>query len=340
MSVEAKVSPRKKEIVNEIIEDLTNYKTIGLIEMESIGAGTVQKLRAELRGRAKIKVAKNTLMRKSLELIENLDGAEKLSDRISGPVAFLFTNDSPYVIANYLEKNKVKAPAKAGQIAPKAVTIKAMNTGMPPGTIISELNSVGLPTRIQEGTVAIPEDTQVLEPGDKVSTTLAAIMSNLGIEPFEVGLSIALVLEGGDLIERDDLLIDFDEYISNLVYAHQQAVNLSVNAGIVTTETAPLVIGQAKQRALALAASIGYVSEDTASVVFGRAQSHALALARAIMEIDSSALSAEVLAKASASPVTSTATSSADDEEEEEEEVEEEEEGEVVEDDGLGSLFG
>jgi len=332
------VSPRKVEIVNEIIEDLSSFNTVGLIEMVSIGAGTVQKLRAELRGKAKIKVAKNTLMRKALEMVDGLAGADKLSDLISGPVAFLFTDDSPYKIANFLEKNKVPAPAKSGQIAPKAVVIKKQNTGMPPGTIISELNSVGLPTRIEAGTVAIPEDTQVLEKGDKVSTTLAAIMSNLGIEPFEVGLSIALVLSGGEIIERDDLLIDFDAYLNDLKYAHQQAVNLSVNAGILTDMTASIVIGQAKQKALALAATIGYVSEETAPAVFGRAQSHALALARAIMAIDSSALSAEVLAQASSSPAPASTSSATTTVEEEEEEIEEEEEGEVVEDD-LGSLF-
>jgi len=337
----SKISSRKVEIVNEIIEDLTQYNTIGLIEMESIGAGTVQKLRAELRGRAKIKVAKNTLMKKALEMIAELAGADKLSDRIQGPVALLFTDDSPYKIANYLEKNKVPAKAKAGQISPKAVTVSKQNTGEPPGTIISELNSVGLPTRIEAGTVAIPEDTQVLEEGDRVSATLAAILGRLGIEPFEVGLSLILALESGEILERSDLLIDFDAYLNDLTFAHQQAVNLSVNAGILTDLTAPIVIGQAKQKALALAATIGYVSEDTASVVFGRAQSHALALARAIMAIDSSALSEETLAAASAGPVVAAAsTSSSDEVVEEEEEEEDEEDGEVIEDDGLGSLFG
>ena len=71
----------------------------------------------------------------------------------------------------------------------KSVTVKKQNTGEPPGTIISELNSVGLPTRIEGGTVAIPDDTEVLQEGDRVSATLAAILGRLGIEPFEVGLS-------------------------------------------------------------------------------------------------------------------------------------------------------
>ena len=335
-----KVSTRKEKFVTEIIEDLSNYNTIGLIEMESIGAGTVQKLRSELRGKAKIKVAKNTLIKKALEMVENLSGAENLSERIEGPVALLFTDDSPYKIANYLEKNKVPAKAKAGQISPKSVTVKKQNTGEPPGTIISELNSVGLPTRIEGGTVAIPDDTEVLQEGDRVSATLAAILGRLGIEPFEVGLSLILALESGDIIEKSDLIIDFDAYLNDLAFAHQQAINLSVNSAILTDVTTGLILGQAKQKAMALAASIGYITDETIDLVFGKAQSNALALANAISKIDSNALSEEILSTLSSTPVSSAQTVVTETKEEAPVEEEVEEEGEVVEDDGLGSLFG
>lgn len=341
MSTQTTVSQRKLDIVEEITNDLNNHQTIGIIAMESIGAKTVQKLRAELRGRAKIKVAKNTLMKKALENAGKLQGADLLSEYISGPVAFLFTNDSPFSIANYLEKNKVPAPAKSGQIAPKAVVVPKMNTGFPPGTIISELNSVGLPTRIEQGTVAIPEDTKVLEPGDRISTTLAAILSQLDIEPFEVGLSLQLVLEGGEIIEHDGLLIDFDEYINDLIWAHQQAVNLSVNAGIFTTETAPLVISNAQQKVLALASSIGYVTPETASVVFGKAQANALALLRAVLAIDSSAVPGDVASMAAIQVASTQSAAPQAEQQEEEEELDEElEDAEEVDEGGLGSLFG
>ena len=79
-----KVSTRKEKFVTEIIEDLSNYNTIGLIEMESIGAGTVQKLRSELRGKAKIKVAKNTLIKKALEMVERLSARIALVMRLAG----------------------------------------------------------------------------------------------------------------------------------------------------------------------------------------------------------------------------------------------------------------
>lgn len=293
MSTRRKVAKRKLDIVSNLKDLITSHETIGIIQMESIGASTVQKLRADLRDRARIVAAKNTLMKRAL-LDSGIKGSEKLTEYVTGPAAFLFTNDSPYQIANYLDKNKVKAPAKAGQISPIAVTVSKMNTGFMPGTVISELNSVGLPTRIEEGTVAISSDTQVLEPGDRVSTTLSSILIRLGIEPFLVGLSLDVVLENGEIIGHEDLIVDFAAYRNDLMFAYQSAMSLALEAGIINSDTAPLVIAKAKRNALALAAATGYVNKETAPTVLGRAQAHALALARAASAIDAAAVPAEI----------------------------------------------
>lgn len=293
MSETRQVAQRKLDTVKKLMDLIKSHQTIGIVQMESIGASTVQKLRADLRDRAKIVAAKNTLMKRALQ-DSGVEGTELLTEHVTGPAAFLFTNNSPYQIANYLDKNKVKAPAKAGQVSPIAVTIPKMNTGFMPGTVISELNSVGLPTRIEDGTVAIPQDTQVLAPGDRVSSTLASILSRIGIEPFMVGLSLDVVLENGDIIGHDDLIVDFDAYRNDLLFAYQSAMNLALEAGIINSDTAPLVIAKAKRNALALAATIGYVTPETAPMVFGRANAHALALARAASAIDASAVPAEL----------------------------------------------
>lgn len=288
------VAQRKLDIVADLNDLINDHKTIGIIQMESIGASTVQKLRADLRDRAKIVAAKNTLMKRALN-DSKINGSELLTEYVKGPAAFLFTNDSPYQIANYLDKNKVRAPAKAGQISPISVTVPKLNTGFMPGTVISELNSVGLPTRIEDGTVAIPNDTQVLERGDRVSTTLASILTRLGIEPFLVGLSLDVVLENGDIIGHENLIVDFDAYRNDLIYAFQSAMNLAIEAGIINSDTAPMVIAKAKRNALAVAVSIGYVTKETAPIVLGRANAHALALAKAASAIDASAVPAEIL---------------------------------------------
>lgn len=294
MSTTSTIAPRKIETVSKLKGLIKGHQTIGIVQMESIGAKTVQKLRADLRGRATIVAAKNTLMRRAMA-DSKVKGFELLSEYIKGPAVFLFTNDSPYQIANYLDKNKVKAPAKTGQISPISVTIKKMNTGFLPGAVISELNSVGLPTRIEDGTVAIPNDTEVLAPGDRVSTTLASILTRLDIEPFLVGLSLDVVLENGEILGRENLVVDFEAYRNELIFAHQSAMNLAMEAGILNSDTAPLVIAKAKRNAFALAASIGYINEETASMVLGRAHAHALALARAASQIDASAVPAEII---------------------------------------------
>jgi large subunit ribosomal protein L10 len=287
------VAPRKLEIVANLKKHLEAHNTIGIVEMEGIGAKTVQKLRADLRGKAKIIGAKNTLMRKALDETK-VKNAEKLKEFVKGSVAFLFTNDSPYSIGSYLAKNKVQAPAKAGQISPIDVVVPKLNTGMPPGTIISELNAVGLPTRIEGGTVAVPQDTQVLSPGDRISSTLASILTRLGIEPFFVGLSLDVVLEEGEIIDGADLVLDFDVIRDELIHAHQSAVALSLGAGILTSETAPQVLASVYSKALAVAAEIGWITEETAPRVFGLANARAMALAKALRAVDPSAVPAEI----------------------------------------------
>ncbi len=293
MSKQKNVSTRKLETVKHLKNQLENHYTVGIVQMEGIGAGTVQKLRADLRERARIVVAKNTLMKKALET-SKVNGAGQLITHVSGPAAFLFTNNSPYQIANYLEKNKVKSPAKSGQISPISVTIPKMNTGFPPGIVISELNSVGLPTRIEGGTVAIQEDTQVLEPGDKISSTLATIMSKLGIEPFQVGLSLDVILENGEVIMHDDLIIDYEGFRNQLLLAFQSAINLSVYTGFITIDTAPMIIVTANQKAISLAVAIGYITETTAPMVIGMAEANAIAVLRAIVEKDKDAVPGEL----------------------------------------------
>lgn len=293
MSVSGQIPQRKLDIVKSLEGQFDEYKTIGVIQMSAISAKTIQKLRADLRKQAKIVVAKNTLMRKALDS-SKIKGTAKLDNFIKGPVAFLFTNQSPYSIANYLENNKVKAPAKAGQYASKSVVIPKMNTGFPPGTIISELNSVGLPTRIEGGTVAISEETVVLKEGDRISTTLASILSRLEIEPFEVGLSLDCALVNGDVLEHDDLLIDFDAIRNDLIFAHQQAVNLSINAAYFTEETGERIIANAYNKALSVAAEIGYVTKETADRVISSAHFKALALLKAVVNKDKSAVPAEL----------------------------------------------
>ncbi len=304
--------PKKAKTLEFLKEKLKAHSVIGIVRMEPMSETSVHQIRRDLREKGStLKMAKNTLMKIAIDAVrDEVDNIESLKEYVSGNAAFLFADGSPFEIAQYLANNKVPAAARPGQIAPKDVLVPKMNTGVPPGTFISELNAVGLPTRIERGTIAIPQDTVVVKEGEKVSKGLAIILGRLGITPFEVGLELEVALSDGMLITKEELMKD---YPGLLATAHRQALNL--------------------------AAEIGYVTEETAEAVLATAQAKVLALARALAAIDENALSDELKELASSVPVAAmenTASESSEEQEEEEEEEEEVDEADL----GLGSLFG
>lgn len=332
-------TPRKTKILADLVEAIKTHKIVGIIEMEPMSGKSIQDIRADLRETGnKFMVAKNTLMRLAIEKAgDAIKNGEALLPYINGTCAFLFSNENAFKVAQYLEDNKVPAAARPLQIATADVKVKKMNTGVGPGTFISELQSVGLPTKIERGTIAIPQDTVVVQEGEVVSRTLAAILARLGITPFEVGLKLSAALSDGVLLDNDALLTDWTSLVA---YAHQQAVNLAFNADYLTDATAPAILAKAHKQALSLAAEIGYVTEDTASAVLGTANAKVLALIRAINAVDPNALPDDIVSAANSAAVVSAPAQSTDEPEDTPEEDEDEDDDVDEADMGLGSLFG
>jgi len=325
-----------QKTLTELIKLIQEYKNVGITRVENIAAKTIQRLRHDLRGEALLKIAKNTIMRLALEEVAKKDkGIKKLLDYINGSCAFILTNDNPFKVANYLEKNKIPTSAKEGQIAQSDITIKARDTGFAPGPVIGELQSIGLNTRIEGGTIKIIEDGVVCRTGEKVSKTLANVLGRLGEEPFSAGLSVDVIYSTGSLILHDDLIVDVDEILSNLVKAHQHAYALSIEAVIPTKETLSELIGKSRRQALSLAVESNFITPETASNVLAKTQLEAMTLAKLIALNDPSVLPPELLAAAQTATTTTPAAESKTETPAETEPEEEEEE-----DSGMGSLFG
>jgi large subunit ribosomal protein L10 len=326
-------SKAKQKQLAEIINLLKSYKNIGITRVENIAAKTIQKLRHEIREDAVLKLAKNTIMKLALEELSKKDkGFKKLVDYVNGSCAFILTNGNPFKVANFLEKNKIPTAAKEGQIATKDVVVTARDTGFAPGPVIGELQSIGLKTRIEGGTIKIIEDSVVCKSGEKVSKTLANVLGRLGVEPFDAGLSIDAIYSGGSLIQHDELIVDFDGIMNDLTKAHLNAYTLSVEAAIPTKDNLAELIGRTRRQALSLAVESSFITPETAGNVLAKTQLEAMSLAKLIASKDPSVLPPELLTAAQTTttttkPETKEAPSTDKPEEEEEEE-------------GLGSLFG
>jgi len=269
---------RKMKEVEEVKGVIQKYRVIGVADLHKVRASQLQELRKKLRKDVYMRVIKNTLMSRALSECGNKPNLERLKEHLRGSNIFLFTNLNPFKLVLLLERSKVKAIARAGDVASRDVIVPAGNTGLPPGPIISQLNAAGLPTRIEAGSVWISRDTLVVRKGEVISERLAAVLSKLGIKSVEVGLSLKAVYDDGVIIAGDDLELDLDEYRKQIAEAYMQAFNLSVNATYPTAENIVYIIQKAYQEARNLAVNAGIASPEVIADLIRKAYAEAVAL--------------------------------------------------------------
>ena len=215
----------------------------------------MQSIRSSLRGTGIVLMGKNTMMRKAIRgHLENNASLEKLLPHIKGNVGFVFTKGDLNEIRDKLTESKVRAPARAGAIAPLLVTIPAQNTGLGPEKT-SFFQALSIPTKISKGTIEIINDVPILKPGDKVGASEATLLNMLNISPFSYGLQIEQVYDSGSIfspdildIKPEDLRAKFQAGVANLA-----AVCLSV--GYPTIASVPHSVAYGFRNLLALAAT-------------------------------------------------------------------------------------
>merc|ERR1719471_1522639 len=156
-------------------------------------------------------VGKNTMMRKAIRghLSQN-PKLEYLLPHIVGNVGFVFTKEELVDIRDLLLANKVKAPAKAGALAPLNVVVPAQNTGMGPEKT-SFFQALSIPTKITKGTIEIVNDVDLIKAGDKVGMSEATLLNMLKISPFTYGLVIQKVYDSGSVFDPEILDITDDD---------------------------------------------------------------------------------------------------------------------------------
>jgi len=269
---------QKAAQVEEIRKLLDEYNSLGVANLQKVRAAQLQEMKKKLKEVANVRVLKNTLMKRALVDYKNKPNVEKLEPMLNGSNIYLFTNLSPFKLSLLLDKGRVKTTAKAGDTAAMDVIIPAGNTGLPPGPVISQLGSVGLPTRIEGGSVWINKDTMVAKKGDIINVRLAGVLSKMNIKPVEVGLILKAVYEEGLILTDEQLHIDVEGFKKTLIEATSNALNLSLNAGYPTSETIPLLLQLAHRRAYSLALNAGIATKETIGDMLRKAYAEASSL--------------------------------------------------------------
>src|SRR6056297_910149 len=213
----------KQGEVDEIADLIESYSSVGIVNVAGIPSKQLQTMRRNLHGSADLRISRNTLVERALDQVD--EGIEELKQYVAGEVGLIATTDNPFGLYKQLEASKSPAPISAGEVAPNDIVIPEGDTGVDPGPFVGELQQVGAAARIQDGSIQVTEDSVVLSAGEEVSDGLANVLSELGMEPKEVGLDLSAVFSDGVLFEADELAIDVDAYRSDVETAAARARN-------------------------------------------------------------------------------------------------------------------
>jgi large subunit ribosomal protein L10 len=238
---ETHVSEAKKAKVKELAE-LMKRKTVMVISVKGLPSAQFQDIKKKIRDRATVKVAKKSVVGHAL----NEAGAKELEELIpylDDSTAMLFSDEDAFELSGVLGNEKSPQKAKAGQVAPFDIEVKAGPTELLPGPDISALSAVGLAPKVEGGKIAVMQDKVICAEGKIISDDVASIMAKLDIIPFEVGVEPVAAFMGGQVYA--DIKIDVEGAVSDLEFCAGRALALDVELGIVNDLSLDLILGKA-----------------------------------------------------------------------------------------------
>ena len=244
---------------------LDEYPKCFIVGADNVGSKQMQEIRIALRGKAVVLMGKNTMMRKAIRgHLEVNPDLERLLPFIKMNVGFVFTKEDLIDVRDMLLANKVKAPAKAGALAPLDVIVPSQNTGMGPEKT-SFFQALSIPTKITKGTIEIINDVELIKAGDKVGMSEATLLNMLKISPFTYGLVVQKVYDSGSVFDPEILDITDDDLKAKFMagVANVAAVCLVISYPTIASVPHSVVNGMKNLLAVAAVTDISFKEAET-----------------------------------------------------------------------------
>lgn len=253
---------RKATYWGRLNQYLDEYKNILVIGVDFVGSQQMQETRIMLRGKGKILMGKNTIIRKVFrERMEKEPALEQLLPAVYGNIGFVFTNSDLAAIRKMVMEKKVPAAAKAGVLAPIDVSIPAGPTGLDPGQT-SFFQALNIGTKIVKGTIEMTQSTKICTKGERVSTSAVALLNKLAIKPFEFGITTSYVMEAGSVYTVDVLDMSPADLSMKFLSGCNVFAALCFGMGVVTQATLPHSFGRIFKTVVAVALAADYMFDE------------------------------------------------------------------------------
>ncbi|MHB8360304.1 MAG: 50S ribosomal protein L10 [Thermoplasmataceae archaeon] len=251
----------KIELVNNVRTEIENSPVTAIVSIKGIRNKQLQQIRRSLKGKAKLRVMRGTLVHKAMDGVKK-ENLVNLKEFLSGQIALITTDMQPQNLYSSLEGSKQKAAARGGEVALEDIVVGAKETSFPPGPMISEFQKVGLQTAIEKGKIAIKKEVIFVKKGEKISKDKAKILEKLEIYPITVGLDIISAYYDGLIFNRDVLSITPEFVTSEIALAFSKAKVLASSVMFITKEIVPELVIKGRIQAESIAVATKFVDEN------------------------------------------------------------------------------
>ncbi|MBN4046295.1 50S ribosomal protein L10 [Nitrosarchaeum koreense] len=269
---------RKTQMYQQIQELPKKYKVFAIIKMRKVRSTQILPLRKTLKGEVEFVSVKDKIAIKALESLD-IPGIKDMVGELKGQLMFMFTNMSPFKLNVLLAKNKIMMAARGGDIASVDIVVAAKNTGIAPGPMLTEFKEAGIPTKIDQGTIWIANDSTPVKKGEAINEKLAGLLGKLDIKPVEAGITLSSALEAGVKYSEEEMIIDVEKIRNQFAQAHQEAISLSIEAAYITADNVSQILSKAAQSARSVSVESGFMTDETKEQILQKADAQAKGLA-------------------------------------------------------------
>jgi len=245
---------------------LAESRSVFVVNVDNVGSNQMHQIRVSLRGEATVLMGKNTMVRRALKvLLPENPQYEKLMPFVRGNIGFVFTNADLKAVRDKVLANRVKAPARAGALAPVDVFVPGGNTGMEPGKT-SFFQALGIPTKIARGTIEIVNDVHLVKLGTKVGASEATLLNMLNISPFTYGMGVTQIYDEGNVFSSSVLDIEESALIEVFLQGVRNVAAASLALGFPTAASVPHSLVNGFKNLLAVSVMTEYTFKESEKV--------------------------------------------------------------------------
>ena len=243
---------------SEFQEAAVAFNKCLFVEVDNVTSKQISVMRKELRAMgAKMIMGKNTQLKAAIAdlLVEpdekiHEDFEERkarfqprpylniIKEQLKDNTGLIFTNGDLSAVKDILDSHVRGAPAKVGAIAPKDVIVPPGPTGMDPKQT-GFFQALNIATKIVKAQIEIVNPVTVINAGDKVSPSQAALLDKLKIMPFEYKMNIKSFMEGGKLVDAKVLSITAEDILDNFAKNANNLTCLSLGSGYIIQPAMP-----------------------------------------------------------------------------------------------------